>query len=94
MREISDRRFLSTPKCRSAFATTLPTPPAALALINPEVVRRELMPVATMAGDFGAAGLAALLDVRKRNHERTISRNHAPATTDYISSYNSVGYTH
>jgi hypothetical protein len=76
MREISDRRFLSAPKCRSAFATTLPTPPAAFALINPEVVRREWMPVATMARDFGAANLAAV-DVRKRNHDRTISRNRA-----------------
>ena len=69
------------------------TPEDKIALINPEVVRREWMPVATMARDFGAANLAAV-DVRKRNHDRTISRNRAPATTDYILSYNSVGYTH
>jgi hypothetical protein len=80
MEENSGRRFLPAPKCRGALATTLPTTPAAFTLICPQVVRREWMPLAALARDLGAAIFAAV-DVLKRNHDRAISRNHAPATT-------------
>jgi hypothetical protein len=50
--------------------------------------------VAAVAWNLGGPGLAASIDVRERDDDRTISREHAPATTDYILSDNSVGYTH
>jgi hypothetical protein len=46
MDENLGRLFLSGPKCRGTLAATLSTPPAALALICPNVVRREWMALA------------------------------------------------
>jgi hypothetical protein len=73
-------RPLPIPKCSSAVAATLPTPPAALSPVYTDVVRRESMAVTTLIGNFVGGNLAAAVSARERDDDRAISRNHAPAT--------------
>ena len=51
MREVS-WRLLAPPKCGDALAATLPTPPAALALVQAHVIGRERVPFTAVAGDL------------------------------------------
>jgi hypothetical protein len=73
-------RPLPIPKCSSAVAATLPTPPAALSPVYMDVVRRELMAITTSIGNFIGGNLAAAVSARERNDSRAINRDQAPAT--------------
>jgi hypothetical protein len=56
---MSGGRPLAPPKCGGALAATLPTPPAALALVQAHVIGRERVPFTAVAGDLERAGPAA-----------------------------------
>jgi len=67
------------PEMGGALAATLPTVPAALALVQAHVIGGERVPFTAVAGDL-ERGRPAAFSILKWNHNRTISRKHAPAT--------------
>lgn len=80
MKGNSDHPLVPIPECCSALATTLSAAPAAFALVYPDVVWYERVPVATAVWNLNGGILAAAISARERNHSRAISRKRAPAT--------------
>ena len=78
--KLSTSAIPSTAKRRGALAPALQAAPPLLALIESQIVRRQQMSPATMAGDFRARAFAAI-DIGEVDDRRTISRDQAPATT-------------
>ena len=71
---------MSTTKCRGAVAPALQAAPSLLASVDSQILRRQWVSPATMGGDILAPDFAAI-DIGKVDDRRTISTNHAPATT-------------
>ena len=69
----------STTKCRGALAPAFQAAPALLTLIDPQIVRRQSVSLATMGWDFLPPDFATI-DIVEVNDRRTISREQAPAT--------------
>ena len=76
-------RPLPNPKCGSAVAATLATPPAPLSPVYTDVVRRESMAVTVLIGNFVAGYRATAVRARERNGSRAFNRDQAPATTTF-----------
>jgi hypothetical protein len=74
------QRIPSTTKCRGALAPALLAAPPLLALVDSQIVPRQRVSPATMAWDILSLDFAAI-DIGKVDDRRTISTNHAPATT-------------
>jgi hypothetical protein len=77
----SDNPSVAIPEFSSALATTLSAAPAAFALVDPDVVACERVPVTTVIWDLNNGMLEATISARERDHGRAINRKRAPATT-------------
>jgi hypothetical protein len=80
MKGDSDHPLVPIPECCTPLATTPSAAPAAFALVYPDIVWYERVPVATAVWNLNGGILAAAISTRQRNHSRAISRKHAPAT--------------
>jgi hypothetical protein len=71
---------MSTTKCRGAVAPALQAAPPLLSSADSQIVPRQRVSPATMAWDILSLDFAAI-DIGEVDDRRTISTNHAPATT-------------
>ncbi len=77
---VSRTPTMSTAKRRGAVAPALQAAPSLLASLDSQIVRRQRVSPATMAWNFLSPDLAPI-DIGEVDDRRTISREHAPATT-------------
>jgi hypothetical protein len=80
---------MSIAKCRGALAPASQAAPSLLASLDSQIVRRQRVSPAAIAGDFLPPDLAAI-DIGEVDDRRTISREQAPATKIIV--FNSIAY--